>query len=521
MSVTETPANRVVEEERQELQTVLQSETLRKAPSLQRFLEYIGKKHFAGEADEVKEYSIAVNALNRPSAFDPQNDTIVRVTAHTLRKRLEQYYTTEGASHPVQIQLPAGKYVLRFVRRSEPVVEAVSAESKSALDSGVSVTPATAVPEVNEAELKLASQPVPLAQSPQSLRNWRMWLGIGALIALVAAGVAALLLKRPASQPSSAIPPAPATGVNDRTIRILAGKHSGLYFDTAGRRWMSTGVCQGGTPYNRVGQEVHGTDDPTIFREGREGRFHCRIPVAQGSYELKLLFADTEGYKEAARLVVYTINNGPTQGIDVVDEAGDANMALGKVYAGLHPMSDGTIHLDFLSQDAFLSAIELTPTPTDSPEPLRMLAGPATMLDESGNLWGPEQFFRGGRRTFHADNLPKTANARLFEWERYGHFHYALPVLPDKDYTIRFSFSEGWFGTRNGGPGGSGSRVFNVYCNGTTLLKDFDILREGNDGMSVYTARHVHSTPRGSLELDFEPVVNYSLINAIEVDPEN
>jgi hypothetical protein len=240
-----------------------------------------------------------------------------------------------------------------------------------------------------------------------------------------------------------------------------------------------------------------------------------------GTYELRLLFADTEGYKEAARLVVYTINNGTTHGIDVVDEAGDANTALGKIYAGLHPMNDGTIHLDFLSQDAFLSAIEIKPTPTDAPQPLRMLAGPSAILDESGNLWEPEEFFRGGRRTFRADNLPKAANARLFEWERYGHFHYSLPVLPDKNYTIRFYFSEGWFGARNGGPGGPGSRIFNVYCNGTTLLKDFDILKQGTDGMSVYTARHVHSTPRGSLELDFEPVINYSLINAVEVDPES
>jgi hypothetical protein len=183
-------------------------------------------------------------------------------------------------------------------------------------------------------------------------------------------------------------------------------------------------------------------------------------------------------------------------------------------------MSDGNIHLDFTSDGAFVNALELTPSASDSGAPLRMLAGPAVFRDDSGSIWRPERFFVGGRRTSHADNLPKGANARLFEWERYGHFHYLIPVVPGKEYRVKLYFSEGWFGAGNGGPGGIGSRAFDVYCNGTTLLNDFDILKQQAGGTVVVTSYHVKPTAHGMLELNFTPVKNYALINAIEVEPE-
>jgi hypothetical protein len=149
-----------------------------------------------------------------------------------------------------------------------------------------------------------------------------------------------------------------------------------------------------------------------------------------------------------------------------------------------------------------------------------MIAGPALVHDEQGNLWRPERFFRGGRRAFHLDNLPKIPNARLFAWERYGHFQYLIPVVAGKDYRLRLYFSEGWFGVGNGGPGGAGSRVFDVYCNGTTLLKDFDILRSQNGDPEMIAFDHIKPTAHGMLELDFTPVTNYPVVDAIEIEPE-
>src|ERR1700740_1731440 len=87
--------------------------------NLVRLLTFVCDKYFEGAIDEIKKYSIAVNALGRPDSFDPQVDTIVRVTAHALRKRLEDYYRSAGAEHAVHICLPPGHYVPKFIHASD------------------------------------------------------------------------------------------------------------------------------------------------------------------------------------------------------------------------------------------------------------------------------------------------------------------------------------------------------------------------------------------------------------------
>lgn len=499
------------EEEWQELQAVLQSGILDKAPNLKHFLEYVAQQYFSGSTEQVKEYSIAVQALHRQEQFDPQSDTIVRVTAHTLRKKLEQYYATEGTDHPVKIRLPAGKYVLQFEHREQiplPVADRVD----------VSPSPEPSI-----------HTPPSTNPTPRKAREYLAILGAAGLLLL--GGY--FLHYHWAGSPARPDDPAPtaksgsgptlseiAGTSTDHALRIRFGAESHLYSDAAGQTWLSDQYCKGGSTFSHPNREIQGTDDPALFQEGREGKFQCRIPVPSGSYQLLLLFADTTGDKEAARYVDFSINNVISTALDIVDEAGADDTVVGKVYAGIHPMSDGTVHLDFSSDGSFVNALELSPSESDAGSPLRMLAGPAVFHDDEGNAWFPDRFFQGGRRTFHPDNLPRIANSKLFEWERYGHFRYRIPAVAGKEYKVRLYFSEGWFGVSNGGPGGPGSRVFDVYCNGTTLLKNFDILQSQKDGVSVITFDRVKPTAHGMLDLDFTPVKNYPLINAIEIEPE-
>jgi hypothetical protein len=62
-----------------------------------RLFDYIVRKYVEGETGNLKEYSIALDAFGRPVDFDPKLDSIVRVEVHRLRKKLKQYYATEGA----------------------------------------------------------------------------------------------------------------------------------------------------------------------------------------------------------------------------------------------------------------------------------------------------------------------------------------------------------------------------------------------------------------------------------------
>ena len=84
--------------------------TLRRAPGLEQLFVYITTKYFEGMADDLKEYTVAVEAFGRPADFDQKRDSIVRVQAHRLRERLAEYYQSEGADRGIRITIPNGQY---------------------------------------------------------------------------------------------------------------------------------------------------------------------------------------------------------------------------------------------------------------------------------------------------------------------------------------------------------------------------------------------------------------------------
>ncbi len=117
--------------EMSELEEVAASRFFSRSPNLTCILQYLCRTALEGNAAEIKEYNVAVQALGRDSSFDPSRDSIVRVEISRLRKRLKQYYLTEGASHSIQIQLPESGYVPRFVNVAATAVEAPIAEPAS------------------------------------------------------------------------------------------------------------------------------------------------------------------------------------------------------------------------------------------------------------------------------------------------------------------------------------------------------------------------------------------------------
>ena len=73
---------------RAEVEAVLQSKYFTRAPILAHLLSYLCEKLFDGEANQIKEYSIGVDVFHRGASFDQNSDSIVRVEANRLRKRL-------------------------------------------------------------------------------------------------------------------------------------------------------------------------------------------------------------------------------------------------------------------------------------------------------------------------------------------------------------------------------------------------------------------------------------------------
>ncbi len=88
---------------------------LARSPQLAKFLNYIVMSKLDGDEANIKAYTIAVDVFGRPPDFDPQQDPIVRVQARRLRALLGEYYQTAGATSPVRITLPTGRYVPEFL----------------------------------------------------------------------------------------------------------------------------------------------------------------------------------------------------------------------------------------------------------------------------------------------------------------------------------------------------------------------------------------------------------------------
>lgn len=108
-----------------ELKEILKSELFKSSGKLSQLLEYICNKKIIGHGDQLNEYLIGVEVFERKPDFSAAEDAIVRVRAHDLRRRLKEYYDTEGKEHPLQIVLPKGRYCPDFnqVRPRVPPID--------------------------------------------------------------------------------------------------------------------------------------------------------------------------------------------------------------------------------------------------------------------------------------------------------------------------------------------------------------------------------------------------------------
>ncbi len=95
-----------------QLRQILASPSFHASKRCYQFLEYVCEKSLAGDAGALKERTIAIEVFGRsPDVAGQGEDTIVRVGAREVRKRLAQYYVTaEGSASPVLIELPPGSY---------------------------------------------------------------------------------------------------------------------------------------------------------------------------------------------------------------------------------------------------------------------------------------------------------------------------------------------------------------------------------------------------------------------------
>lgn len=104
------------------------------------------------------------------------------------------------------------------------------------------------------------------------------------------------------------------------------------------------------------------------------------------------------------------------------------------------------------------------------------VGGSATTAD--GIEYADDRFASGGSPHSVTDSISGTADAELYQSERYGALTYKIPVTNDT-YDVKLSFAELYVTS-------AGARVFDVVIEGETVLSSFDLYTEAGGAFTAF-----------------------------------
>jgi hypothetical protein len=506
---------------------VLSSATFQKSSKLRAFLLYICRCALDNQPASATEQQIGIHVFQRSPGYNPGEDNIVRSQARLLRIKLEHHFAHEGKDEPVVITVPKGRYLPAFeprfnqsaIRQPEPAVETLKGHRKKALPLLLWALVVVLVAIVWLADIALGPERSTATSFASSL----------------APNDARVVTSRSFGSDS-------VTGPSTSDIRITAGSAASPYVDVTGQRWESDQFYKGGISESGPKDIFPPVADPDLFKTVREGvsgepsalpklaGFRYDIPVKPGVYELRLFFADparhekVEPRQDTQNLRHFQINlNGEPllSSFDAIADAGSAPVDI-RAFKDVSPAPDGKVHLEFLpaAEQPFVNAIELTPGIPGKIKPIRLSAHQSGFVDDNGIRWEGDRYFSYGQTLAYLNSKTAPKVPALYTAERYGNFSYAIPVPPGS-YTVRLHFLESFFGPSvpNGFCRGTGCRVFDVSCNGVSLLHDFDIFKVAGGAFRpvVRSFHDLRPNGQGKLLISFSPKVNYAEVRAIEV----
>lgn len=103
-------SNEDIDAIRRHVKEIEESSAFKGSLRSKRFLEHVVEKAIAGDSEALKERLIGAELFGRSPSYNTGDDSIVRVTASHVRKRLLRYYATYGETSKFHLSLPPGSY---------------------------------------------------------------------------------------------------------------------------------------------------------------------------------------------------------------------------------------------------------------------------------------------------------------------------------------------------------------------------------------------------------------------------
>jgi hypothetical protein len=184
------------------IRQITESPAFRGSRRSQEFLQFIVERALDGRFDELKERAMGVELFGREPTYDTGEDSIVRVTACDVRKRLTQFYSDSGHDAGVRVELHPGSYIPDF--HNAPL----SSEPE----------------ELKKLPLPPEPPPRPLAP-PRRLSQWMTWVFLGLLTLGLTVDLVEHLGRQRQSVSAHIVPPQvlpwSALSLPNRQVRVI------------------------------------------------------------------------------------------------------------------------------------------------------------------------------------------------------------------------------------------------------------------------------------------------------------
>ncbi len=318
------------------------------------------------------------------------------------------------------------------------------------------------------------------------------------------------------------------TGVNAvaQAIEILPASSGALSLNCGGGDLQTSeglfsadSYFTGGTAEPYTSRPIAGTADPQLYLSHRTGSsFSYTIPVSNGSYQVKLYFAECSYSGPGQRLFNVNLNGAPwLTNFDIFSAAGGANTAV--VVGTSTVVSGGQVKLEFTSQltgvNAVVQGIQIAPAPT-TPIPVRINCGGGQYTSASGTVFAADAYFQGGTgEPYSSRPIANTQDPQLYLTHRTGtSFSYSIPVA-NGTYTLKLYFAECSYTS-------AGQRNFNVSVNGSPWLAGFDIFAAAGGANTAVIETTTVTVTNSVVKLDFASQLSgvNAVVQAIELVPQ-